>query len=274
MIDLHFHSTYSDGLHNITQLHDLALHNGLRTIALTDHDTVAGVEELRQCCQQSGIGCIAGIELSTRWKKHDIHIIGLNMDTTHPALVHAIEQQEHCRLQRAQKIAEKLEQLGFKEVWSAVRQLAGHQHIARPHFAQLLLNAGWVRDFQAAFSQYLARGKLAYVETEWMTVSEAVHCIQSSGGIAVVAHPLKYKLTRRKLCELIEHFQEAGGQAMEMVSGEMSTQQIREVLNLCQKYQLYASTGSDFHGQGRSRIGLGKQHSLPPDCKPVWTLWE
>ncbi len=274
MIDFHCHSTYSDGSDSVNKIFELALARGIRQLALTDHDTVAGVEELRRLCDDSSILCINGIEFSTRWKKHDIHIVGLHINPLHPEINNRIDLQQKCRLERAKDIADILENLGLSNCWIKVQKIAGHTHIARPHFAQLLVEEGWSATIQQAFSTYLSRGKPAYVVTNWMSIPEAIRDITASGGFAVLAHPLKYKLTHTKLCELIKHFKDNGGHALEVVSGDMQNKEVNELAELCEKYELYASSGSDYHGEKRSRVGLGAQRCIPEQCRPIWTLWE
>jgi len=274
MIDFHCHSTYSDGSDSVNEIFESALASGIQQLALTDHDTVAGVAELRSLCDNSSVSCINGIEFSTRWKKHDIHIVGLHIDIQDPEINKRIDLQKKCRFERAKNIAEILERLGLSNCWSKARKVAGHTHIARPHFAQVLVEEGWTATIQQAFSSYLSRGKPAYVATNWMSIPEAIQDITSAGGVAVLAHPLKYKLTHTKLCELIKHFKENGGHALEVVSGDMQKKEVNDLAELCEEYELYASSGSDYHGKKRSRIGLGAQRCIPEQCKPVWTLWE
>ena len=274
MIDFHCHSNYSDGDDSVEQLFNQALENGIRQLALTDHDTVAGLERLHALCANTTIRCINGIELSTRWKKHDIHVVGLNIDPLHPDLQESILSQIQCRNTRAKAIAQSFEKLGLTHCWEKVTAIAGHTHVARPHFANLLISEGWTKTIQQGFTQYLARGKVAYIPTQWMHICDAVKVINAAGGVAVLAHPLKYKLTRTKLQELIFDFKNAGGQAIEVISGQMQPKDIRESLAMCEDNNLFASTGSDYHGLDRSRVRLGGQAKLPEKCKPVWTLWE
>lgn len=274
MIDFHCHSTHSDGNDSVAAIFQTALERGIQKLALTDHDTVAGLEELNALCANTSVQCINGIEFSTRWKKHDIHVVGLRIEPNHDDIDHCIRSQQNCRYERAKSIADILEKLGLQDCWLKTRAIAGHTHIARPHFAQLLVEEKWVRTIQQAFSQYLARGKPAYVPTNWMSVEEAINTISLAGGFAVLAHPLKYQLTRSKLCELIKHFKDSGGHALEVVSGDMQHNGIKEMAALCEHYHLHASSGSDYHGINRSRIGLGAQRPMPESCKPVWTLWE
>lgn len=274
MIDLHTHSHFSDGLLSVPALYQKAIDNGLSMLALTDHDTVAGVHALMALAEQSSLRIIPGIELSVRFKTKDVHILGLNLDLSSEALCDVIAKQQQSRLHRAQEIARKLtETLGITDVWDKVCAIAGHEHIARPHFAKLLQNEGKVKDFQKAFKQYLARGRVAFVSTAWINIDEAVCAIHAAGGTAVIAHPLKYGLTRTKLNELILAFKACGGEGIEVVSGDTSADDIALLARLCLQYDMLASTGSDFHGQALSRYDLGKQAALPLVCTPIWQLW-
>jgi len=273
-IDLHCHSVYSDGLLSIETLLKEALEAGLHTLALTDHDTLLGVPHLQAAAKNKPIQIIPGVELSVRWKKYEIHIIGLQVNLTNPHFQTLLLQQNERRTQRAIQIALLLEKTGIQYVYQKACDLAGHQRIGRPHLAQVLVNEGVVPDLKTAFSRYLVRGRTAYVPTAWITLEEAVESIRQAGGYAVIAHPLKYKLTRSKLNVLINTFKEAGGTAIEVVSGELPTAAIYEMALLCNHYELLASTGSDYHGMPHARIKLGRQQPLPPHCKPVWSLWE
>ena len=272
MIDLHCHSHFSDGALSPEQLLQKALLAGIHTLALTDHDTTAGLAPLHHAARHSGIKIINGIELSTRWKKHDIHIIGLNVNPDDDTLRALIVQQNDSRITRAKTIATCLVDFGVDDAYEKACDLAGHERVGRPHFAQILVNEGKVPDIQSAFKRYLGRGHGAYVPTQWLSIDAAVEGITQAGGQAVIAHPLKYKLTRSKLHALISEFKLAGGAAIEVVSGEMLVSQINELAGICQRFELLASTGSDFHHE-MSRIGLGQQYSLPASCTPIWQDW-
>ncbi len=272
MIDLHCHSHFSDGSLSPDMLLERALQEGIRVLALTDHDTIAGLAPLHEAARYADIKIINGIELSTRWKKHDIHILGLNISPEENSLRALIVQQNESRIHRAKKIAACLLDCGVQDAYQKACNLAGHERVGRPHFAQILVNEGLAIDMQAAFKRYLGRGHSAYVPTEWLSVAEAVDGIVQAGGQAVIAHPLKYKLTRSKLHTLVGEFKQAGGVAIEVVSGEMMVSQINELAGVCLRFDLLASSGSDFH-HDKSRIGLGRQHQLPVNCIPVWHQW-
>lgn len=272
MIDLHCHSHFSDGTLSPESLLDRAVQAGIHLLALTDHDTVEGLAPLHAAAQHTVIKIINGIEVSVRWKKHDIHILGLNVNPQHPSLQALICHQNESRIERARQIGNCLSEVGVNNAYQKACDIAGHTRVARPHFAQVLVNEGKAQDVQSAFTRFLGRGRPAYVITPWLGVDAAVEGIIQSGGEAVLAHPLKYKLTRSKLHALIKDFKEAGGVGIEVVSGEMMISQIQEMAGICQRFDLLASSGSDFH-HDESRIKLGRQLPLPIHCVPVWQNW-
>lgn len=273
MIDLHCHSQYSDGLLSPSDLLDRAIHAGVSMLALTDHDSIAGIADLHLASQQKDITVIPGIELSVRWKKYDIHVLGLRLDPTAPELLAIIAQQNDARIMRAKVIGELLARFGIDDAYEKACNIAGHIRIGRAHYAQLLVSEGLVQDVKTAFTRYLGQGKVAYAPSSWINLSEAVAAIHAAGGDAVIAHPLKYRLTRTKLHELIRDFKEVGGEAIEVVSGNMLEQDIQMLANLCIKFEVLASSGSDFHGDGLSRVGVGRQKQLPKDCVSLWSTW-
>ena len=272
MIDLHCHSYFSDGMLSPNALLKKAIDSNIRILALTDHDTTEGLSLLHEAAQEHDIKVINGIELSVRWKKYDVHILGLNIQPDNQHLQELIARQNENRIARARQIGEQLLNCGIDEAYKKASKIAGHERVGRAHFAQLLVTEGRVPDMKAAFKRYLGSGRPAYVATAWLTMSEAVAGIIQAGGQAVIAHPLKYGLTRSKLHELINIFKEEGGIGMEVVSGAMTKAQMMELAGLSQRYDLLASTGSDYHGD-MSHIGLGRQQPLPVNCKPIWHQW-
>lgn len=272
-VDLHCHSFFSDGALSPEALLEKAVEAGIGLLALTDHDTIAGVDRLREAAKPHAITIIDGVELSVRWKMHDIHVLGLNLDSRHSGLAALLLKQNEQRTARAKQMSELLEVIGVEQAYQKACEIAGHQRIGRPHLAQVLISEGVVPDMPTAFKRYLARGRLAYVPTSWLSIDESVAGILESGGMAVIAHPMKYKLTRSKLHALIGNFKMAGGQGLEVVSGEMNVSQIGEVAGLCERFDLLASSGSDYHNDSYSRIKLGQQRSLPLNCKPIWEQW-
>lgn len=273
MIDLHSHSCYSDGFHTPQALLQLALANHVAMLALTDHDTIAGLEALHQAAAGLPIQIIDGIEISVSWKLQAIHILGLKIDRTAEPLHTLAAQQKQRRLQRAHRIVENLNSLNIINLFEKACEVAGHDNIGRPHLAKILVAEGKAKDMQDAFKRFLRRSRIGYVPTTWVSLEEAISIILQSGGFPVLAHPDKYGFTWTKLESLVKLFKEAGGQGIEVVSGHMLPAQIELMARLCQRYELLASSGSDFHGHSMSSIGLGKQLPLPIRCQPIWQQW-
>ena len=272
MIDLHCHSDCSDGQYSPAVLLAKAVACGVRLLALTDHDTVAGLSALHQAAVGDLMTIINGIEWSVRWKTLDVHVLGLNIDPNHEQIRVCIVQQEELRIERAKKIALCLQALGVTNAYDKACHKAGHLRVGRPHFAQVLVDEGLVRNAQQAFQRYLVRGRAAYVITSWLSLDAVIAAVTAAGGQAVLAHPLKYKLTRLKLHELIQAFKLSGGVGIEVVSGAMLMPQCLEMARMCMKYDLFASSGSDYHGD-KSSIRLGGQARLPALCTPIWHQW-
>jgi len=272
MIDLHCHSIFSDGALSPEELIQRAQAQKLKCFSLTDHDTVAAYSRLNEAALNSGITIINGIELSVRWRKYDIHVLGYQINHTED-LSALIERQNHSRIVRAEQIGIALEAMGIEQAYLNACELAGHKRVGRPHFAKVIINEGKARDMKAAFKQFLIRGKKGYIPTPWVSIEEAVEAIVSAGGQAVIAHPLKYGLTRTKLHELINEFKEAGGCGLEVVSGEMTVTEMNNVAGMCIRFDLLASSGSDFHSDTASRTNLGRQKELPSICTPIWHNW-
>lgn len=271
-VDLHCHTTVSDGTLNPCELVSLAVERQLDMLAITDHDSI-------DCYQQidtSGhnFSLITGIEFSTTWQNRSVHIVGLNIDLDNQALLQGVLQQTLARDQRAIKIAERLERLGFKNSLKGARAFSNGGQIGRPHFAQHLVKINAVVSIQQAFNKYLGSGKAGDIKEHWASLEDVVGWIRGAGGVAVLAHPTKYKMTRTKLCSLLEDFIDAGGEAMEVISGSQTPSITKSMAELCNKYKLLASCGSDFHSLGQPWSSLGHVSELPASCVPVWTRWQ
>ena len=273
MIDLHCHSFFSDGFLSPEQLLAKAVDAGVRVLALTDHDTIAGLASLHTAAKGLPMQVVNGIEFSVRWKMHDIHIIGLQMNLEDNSFLESIHEQEQRRIERAQQIGACLAKIGVQDAYQKACDYAGHTKVGRPHFGHILVGEGFALDMKQAFQRYLIRGKSAYVPTAWLSLDVIVDTIVQAGGQAVIAHPLKYNLTRSKLHALITAFKHAGGVGLEVVSGQMTVPQVMEMAGLCCRFELLGSTGSDYHGDSVSRIGLGRQLALPDCCTPIWQRW-
>ncbi|MDD1633632.1 MAG: PHP domain-containing protein [Methylococcaceae bacterium] len=272
LYDLHSHSIASDGALSPTELVQRAQQHGVTSLALTDHDTTAGIAEAQLCAAATGIKLIAGIELSTNWQDKCFHIVGLGIDPTYAPLAEATNNLQSTRLERAKKIALKLEKKRIPGAFEAVKNAAGDGMITRTHFADFLLSQNHVSTQQEAFDRYLAKGKPAYVSTSWAEIELAVNWITESGGVAVLAHPLRYKLTANWMKRLLTAFKEAGGQGIEVITARNNPDEIRLVADYAARFELAGSVGSDFHSEANQWVELGRLAPLPKNIKPVWEL--
>ncbi len=273
IIDLHSHTNCSDGELSPSDLLKLASEHGVNVLALTDHDTTLGLDEARQQATELGIRFINGVEISALWGTVDIHIVALQIDPTNETLQAGLKATRLAREVRAKSMGERLAAQGIKGVYEGAKAIAGDEIIARPHFAKHLVATGVVKDIPTAFKRYLVRGKAGYVPTPWPSYTEAVSWIRQAGGIAVVAHPARYRLTMSKLRSLLQDFKEAGGQAMEVATANHTAEEMELMSRACKELNLLASAGSDFHGPTMSRATLGKVPALPPGLTPVWQDW-
>lgn len=271
--DLHSHSTASDGALSPSELVRRAYQQGVTVLALTDHDTVAGLDEARQTASNLGLQLINGIELSASYQNQCLHIVGLNIDPLHPALVNGIARQQTIRAERAKKIADKLEKKRIPGAYQAVTLAAGDGEITRSHFADFLLANRYVTSQQEAFDRYLSKGKPGYVPTIWAGLDETIAWIKAAGGIAIMAHPMRYKLTAKFMNRALAAFKQAGGQGIEVVTGRASEDEIRFSRQYAINHQLYASLGSDFHNPDNQWLELGRLAALPGGVPPIWELF-
>lgn len=272
-IDLHCHSNFSDGTLSPKDLITRAQSKQLSHLALTDHDTTAGLSEAAIYAKTSHLTLINGIELSTTWNNRCFHIVGVNIDPDSSSLQNGILSLSHTRLERAKKIALKLTKRGIPGAMDYVLSKAGHGMITRSHFAQYLLDTNHVNSFQGAFDKFLGDGKSAFVSTTWVDLETAVNWITDAGGQAIIAHPLRYKLTTSKLKRLLTAFKLAGGTGIEVVTGNNNPDDIRKVSQFARTFELYGSVGSDFHTDKNKWVELGRLAPLPDDIKPIWDLF-
>lgn len=269
-IDLHCHSTASDGALTPEDLVARASEQGVSHLALTDHDTIAGLAQARARGQELGLSLISGVELSCVWRSHTIHVVGLDFDEADPAFLKALARQNDNRWQRARLIADKLARLKVDGLLEKATALAGGDVPGRPHFAQVLVEAEVVPKTAHAFKRHLGSGKPGDVKACWPELSEVVQWITDAGGIAVLAHPRKYRLTATRLRELTADFRRAGGRAIEVSVSGQSSGDLGFVAELARREQLLASQGSDFHFPGAPWCELGRIMKMPEGLEPVW----
>ncbi len=274
LYDLHCHSTASDGTLSPKELIQHAADQNVEVIALTDHDTTAGLNEARVEAQQQGIELINGLELSVSWNNQTLHIVALGIDPEYPALCEGLSALQRYRQQRGEEIAARLEKrANIPGVLAGVTELAKGNLLSRTHFARFLLEQGHVKGMQEAFTRYLKRGKPGYVSSQWADFEEGLKWITDAGGQAVVAHPARYSMTATKRRKMLGEFIECGGVGLEVVSGSHSKGESYTMANLAKQLGLLASVGSDYHGPGNRWIELGRLAPLPDGCTPIWHDW-
>ncbi len=270
--DLHCHSHFSDGVLSPEMLISRAKEREVDVLALTDHDTIAGLFLAQKAAAECGIRLINGIEFSSQWGKGGVHILGLGFNVDSPELNAAIEAQNTARAGRAEQIAARLAKAGITGTLEGAQALAGNAYVGRPHFAQHLVNVGAVSNINAAFKKFLGTGKPADVKYQWPNMATIIGWIHAAGGVGVLAHPCKYDLTRTKMCALIKDFAAAGGDALEVVSGMQAHPVTEDLAKIAAANNLAASCGSDFHLPGQPWQELGCFPALPEKCRPVWEL--
>jgi len=273
--DLHSHTQASDGLLTPEELVHRAHEMRVGTLAITDHDTTEAIAAARAEIARTELPLtlITGVEISTVWENHEIHIVGLNIDIENPAMRTLLDEQKARRVLRAEMIAERLEKAQIPGAWEGAQALAQGAAVTRGHFARFLVEAGYANNMADVFKKYLARGKTGYVPPQWCTIKQAIDVIHHSGGKAVLAHPGRYNLSAKWLKRLLAYFAEHGGDAMEVAQCQQAPNERSQLAEYARQYGLLGSQGSDFH-QPCPWIELGRKLWLPAGVEPVWQLWE
>lgn len=272
-VDLHCHSTVSDGVLAPRELVRRAAEKGVDALALTDHDHLGGLDEARAAARESGMRFIDGVEISVTWRGTTVHIVGLGIDPANSELGAGIEAVRSGRLERARAMAASLKSAGIGASFDGAMRFAQNPAmISRTHFARFLVESGIVEDTRAAFRSYLVPGKPGYSPCDWTTLENAVGWIRGASGAAVIAHPGRYSLSAGALAELIAEFRAAGGVGIEVVTGNHSPDQFRLFGALARQHGLLASRGSDFHAPDESGVELGALPALAPRLDPVWRV--
>lgn len=283
--DCHNHSIFSDGLLKPRDLIELAKKSGCDAIALTDHDNTGGLAEAEAAAAQLCVRFIRGVELSVTWPDKlssaaaadinpiTIHVVGLGIDPHEPALVSGIASIRDGRLDRARQMGAHLAGLGMKGVFEEAWLLAENKDmIGRTHFARAIVARGLAKNVGAVFGRFLTPGKPGFVAHQWANLNAAIDWINGAGGVAVLAHPGRYKLSGQEIRCLLTEFKQNGGRAIEVITGSHEKHQYREFAVLAREFDFMASRGSDFHGAGESRFQPGTLPLLPTDLVPVWSV--
>ncbi len=256
-IDLHVHSNASDGTFTPTELVEYACEKGLSAIALTDHDTVSGIDEAIKACEGKDIKLIPGVELSTEYKGKDIHMLGLFIDYKNKEFIEKLDYFNKLRNDRNRKMCALMQKEGIDISFEKMNELFKDAVLTRAHFARFLLDNGYVSSMKEAFDKYLNEGCSCYVPKVKISPFEAIKIIKAAKGIPIIAHPMLYHFSDMELDQLIKDFKANGLEGIEAIYTLNSDEDEKKLLDLAHKYDLFISGGSDFHGKNKPRTDLG-----------------
>lgn len=272
LVDFHTHSHFSDGVLSPAALIARAATRNVRTLALTDHDTTAGLDEAQTACADAGIHFVPGVELSAGWRGQTIHVVGLQVDAAQASLHAHLDGVLARRRQRLAEIGERLERKARVPGRELAAMAGQSPSPTRLHLARLLVERGHARDTQDAFDKYLNRDRPGHVPAEWPALDSVLSVLRDNGALAVLAHPHRYKLSSGQLRELTSVFAQAGGKALEASMSGMSLNDADRIASLCRKFDLHASMGSDFHDPAVPWNPLGRWLKLAAGLRPVTEL--
>ena len=272
-IDLHNHSYYSDGVLSPSEVVRLAKKEGCDVFALTDHDTTDGLIEAQQQADESDLKLVHGVEISAMWSNMTVHIVGLGVDINNVTLQAGLKQHQDFRQLRAEKMARGLGGAGVFGAMEKTQAIAKKGMITRTHFAQMLVQEGVCKDMKNVFKRFLTGKKPGGVGGKWAEFDEVISWIHAAGGQAVLAHPLRYRMTNTKVKRLLSHLSGAGLDGVEVVTGSSSADEITLVSQWAKEFDLSSSIGSDYHGWPSQRVRIGHLQDMPKVNKTVWQDW-
>ncbi len=272
--DLHAHSRVSDGVLAPAEVARRAHARGVQLFALTDHDELGGLTEAGAAAAALGLAFVPGVEISVSWGGETIHVLGLRIDPGCAPLRDGLARTRSGRDARAREMGEDLARAGIAGAYQGALRFVGNPAmVGRTHFARHIVERGVCRDVAEVFQRYLSEGRPGFVAHRWAGLADAVQWIRAAGGVAVLAHPGRYRLGETALWALAGAFREAGGEAIEVVCGSHTRDQYRRFARVAHEFGLRASRGSDFHGPDESRVELGSLPALPDALVPVWLDW-
>ena len=272
-IDLHSHSTYSDGVLTPAALIGRASHNRVAMLALTDHDEVGGLPQAEAAAREAGIRFVPGVEVSVTWAGLTVHVVGLGIDAANAVLSEGLAGIRMSRRVRAALIAQQLGTAGIPDCLAGASRLAGDAAVlGRSHFARFLVEQGYANDTNAAFKKYLGPGKPGYVAQRWVSLGNAIGWIRGAGGHAVLAHPDRYHLAPLQLNALLDEFRQRGGETIE-VSGGIRANPL-PIVRLARRFGFSLSVGSDFHAWAKGTADLGDIPRIGDGARTLWQDWE
>lgn len=273
-VDLHCHSNVSDGVLAPAAVARHARKAGVDVWALTDHDEVGGIPAARAAAQEQGMRFVTGVEISITWANETVHIVGLQIDENNAGLVNGLACTRSGRDNRGREIANQLAKVGIEGAYEGALKYVGNPDLmSRTHFARYLVEIGVCANIPEVFKKYLSEGKPGYVAHCWATLADSVNWIRGAGGIAVIAHPGRYKFSQLAQGQLFDEFKQLGGAAIEVVTGSHTPEQYPVYAQLANSYGFLASRGTDFHAPGESRVDFALLPPLPANVTPVWHDW-
>ena len=271
--DLHCHSVVSDGTLTPDMLAERAAKNGVELWALTDHDEIGGQHQAAAAAKANGMRYLTGTEISVTFAGETVHIVGLGFDPDDAAMQQGLRDTRGGRGQRAMEMADGLAKVGIKNAYEGALTFVGNPDlISRTHFARFLVETGVCKDTSEVFRKYLTEGKPGYVPHRWASLADAVGWITQAKGIAVIAHPGRYKFTPNEEYALFTEFKAHGGRGVEVITGSHTAQEYVKYAETAKEFNLAASRGSDFHSPEESHTDLGALPFLPGGLTPVWEL--
>lgn len=269
--DLHSHSLASDGALSPRDLVGRAQRQGVELFALTDHDTVDGLAQAQAAAREIGLRFVPGVEISVTWGGQTVHVVGLGIDPGHEALRAGLERVRSGRLARAREMGSQLAAVGIEGAFDGALALAGNPDlVSRTHFARYLVSIGQCADTRQVFRRYLVEGRPGYVPHRWATLADALQWIEVAGGIAVIAHPGRYRFDATQMTALLAEFKERGGAALEVATSNHGIHEAKRFARQAQAFGFEVSRGSDFHSPADGDVEIGRIDRLPSSLQPVW----
>jgi 3',5'-nucleoside bisphosphate phosphatase len=271
--DLHCHSVVSDGTLTPEALAERAKKNGVELWALTDHDEISGQHRAAAAAKAQGLRYLTGTEISVTFAQETVHIVGLGFDADCPRMLAGLQATRGGRGERAKEMSAQLAKVGIHGAYEGALKFVGNPElISRTHFARFLVETGVCKETHEVFRKYLTEGNPGFVPTRWASLRDAVHWITDAGGVAVIAHPGRYKFTPTEEYALFTEFKAHGGRATEVITGSHTAAEFVKYAETAKEFNLAASRGSDFHSPTESHTDLGTLPFLPGSLTPVWEL--
>jgi len=269
-VDLHNHSYYSDGVFSPSEVVRFAKNAGCELFALTDHDTTDGLDEAQHMADKLSVDLVSGVEISALWRNMTIHIVGLGIDIHNDVLQKGLHYNQRLREERAKKIALGLRRAGITDALEKTQNLSKTDMLTRTHFAQMLIREGYCKDMKSVFRRFLTGRKPGASRVEWRSFDEVVRWIHAAGGLAVIAHPFRYRMTQTKIKNMLIDFKEVLGDGFEVVTATSTDEEITLSNQWAKEYKLLSSCGSDYHGWSNQRIHIGNLRDLPNVENAIW----